>query len=146
MYEFGDRSKKRLETCHEDLQKIMSLAITRSRIDFGISEGHRSPERQLELYETGKSTVKKGKHNENPSHAVDIYAYHSDPEVRKEKQYDIASLSYIAGVVVSCAIELWERGETSHVIRWGGNWDVDGTIITDHSFVDAPHFEIREKL
>ena len=47
---FGNRSKKRLSTCDEDLQKIMNLAIQRTIVDFGITEGHRSVERQQELF------------------------------------------------------------------------------------------------
>ena len=144
MHKFGKRSLEKLETCHEDLQKIMKLAISRSRIDFGISEGHRSKERQLELYETGKSKVQSGKHNENPSMACDIYVWHDDPEVRREKQYDEASLAYIGGVVQSCASELKSNNKIIHDLRWGGNWDSDGEIITDQSFQDLPHFQLDD--
>lgn len=147
-YNFGTRSQELLATCHEDLQKIMNLAITRSRVDFGISEGHRSVERQKQLFQEGKSKIdgvtQKGKHNLTPSEAVDIYAYHPDLETRRKIVYDLGSLCYIAGVVISCAQELFEKGEVSHVIRWGGNWDRDGVILHDQSFDDLPHFEIRK--
>lgn len=142
MYKFGKKSNDKLDTCHGDLQKIMRLAISRSSIDFGISEGYRSEERQIELYETGKSTLKFGKHNKNPSYACDIYIWHDDPVTRREKQYDELSLSYIAGVIQSCAKELKESKEIEHRVRWGGNWDLDGEIVTDQTFQDLPHFEI----
>jgi peptidoglycan L-alanyl-D-glutamate endopeptidase CwlK len=144
VHKFGKRSLEKLETCHEDLQKIMKLAISRSRIDFGISEGHRSEERQLDLYEIGKSKVKFGKHNESPSMACDIYVWHDDATIRREKQYDAESLAYIAGIVVSCAAELKEKSEVKHDIRIGLNWDMDGEIVTDQSFYDGCHYEIVE--
>lgn len=124
----------------------MQLAITRSRIDFGISEGHRSLERQKQLFDEGKSKIdgieRKGKHNHDPSEAVDIFVYHPDPELRQELAYDTGSLCYIAGVVNSCAEELIEKEEITHSIRWGGNWDKDGVILKDQNFNDLPHFEI----
>lgn len=145
-HEFGTRSEEKLSTCHEDLQKILRLAIRRSIIDFGISEGHRSIERQQQLFHEGKSKIdginKKGKHNFEPSHAVDIYAYHPDVEIRRKIAYNTESLSYISGVIHSCAIELFEKGEVEHLIRWGGNWDHDGVILIDQNFDDLPHFEI----
>ena len=67
---FGERSLGKLETCHKDLQKIMKLAISRSLIDFGISEGHRSIERQNLLFRQKKSKIdginRKGKHKLQP--------------------------------------------------------------------------------
>jgi len=148
MPKFGKTSAARLKTCHSDLQKIMSLAISRSRVDFGISEGARSLERQQDLFNQGKSKIdginKKGKHNLTPAEACDVYVYHSDLETRRKIVYDKCSLSYIAGVVVSCAEELLLAGEVEHVIRWGGNWDRDGVILYDQSFDDLPHFELRK--
>ncbi len=147
-FNFGNSSKAKLATCHEDLQKIMELTIARTRIDFGISEGHRSVERQKQLFDEGRSKIdgitRLGKHNHTPSEAVDIYIYHPDLETRRKLVYDKASLSYVAGVVISCATELVEKGEITHTIRWGGNWDKDGVILQDQSFDDLPHFEIIE--
>ena len=143
---FGDRSLKNLHTCHTDLQKIFYLAIKISRVDFGISEGHRSLERQRELYQQGKSkingTTKKGKHNIHPSMAADIYAYHPDINVRRKIIYDIPTLSYLAGTITAIAKELKEKGEITHDIRWGGNWNKDGVILHDQSFDDLPHYEL----
>lgn len=147
-YTFGNRSINNLDTCHEDLQKIHKLAIRRTRIDYGISEGHRSLERQKELFDEGRSKIdgieKKGKHNFDPSLATDIYIYHPDPDTRRELVYDTGSLCYLAGVILSCAEELLEQNEISHSIRWGGNWDKDGVILKDQSFDDLPHFELIE--
>ncbi|MFY0629281.1 MAG: hypothetical protein JXR05_02800 [Flavobacteriaceae bacterium] len=147
-FKFGKRSKEKLATCHEDLQKILNLAISRSRVDFGISEGHRSIERQNELFREGKSKIdgitKKGKHNSNPSEATDIYGYHPDLETRRKLAYDKVTLSYIGGIIDACAAELFEKGEISHIIRWGANWNSNGIIDYDQSFDDYPHFELKK--
>jgi peptidoglycan L-alanyl-D-glutamate endopeptidase CwlK len=140
-YSYGETSNERLNTAHEDLQKIFRLAIKRSMIDIGIAEGNRSVEKQLEYFNAGKSRIdgikKKGKHNYMPSLAVDFYAYYNG-----KANWDLPSLCYIAGVLTSVAEELYSVGEISHLIRWGANWDNDGVILTDQSFDDAPHVEL----
>lgn len=146
-HRFGKRSQSKLNTCHEDLIKIMTLAISRSDIDFGISEGHRSLDRQYQLFLEGKSKIdgldKKGKHNLTPSEAVDIYVYHPDRITQRKIIYDKKHLSYIGGVIMSCAQELYDKGEVTHLIRCGMNWDGDGIIDYDQLFDDFPHFELR---
>lgn len=146
MHKFGNRSLERLNTCEKDLFKIMSLVISRSQIDFSITEGHRSLERQEQLFKEKKTKIdgvnKKGKHNYFPSLAVDIAIYHPDKNTRNKLVYHVPSLAYVAGVVQSCAIELFEKGEIKHKVRWGGNWDKDGIILQDQSFDDLPHFEL----
>lgn len=145
-FKLGNRSKKNINTCHIDLQKIFKLAISRTKVDFGISEGHRSLKRQKELFDEGKSKIdginKKGKHNYKPSLAVDIFTYHPHINTRRRLAYDKAHLSYLAGIIDSCANELYNKGEITHKIRWGANWDSDGIIDYDQSFDDFPHFEL----
>lgn len=145
-YKFGKRSLKKIEACHKDLQKIMKLAISRSRIDFGISEGHRSLSRQYQLYLEGKTKIdgrsKRSKHNYSPSLAADIYVYHPNLYTRQKLVYDTKHLSYVAGVIISCTKELIEKGEIYHDIRWGANWNKNGIIDYDQSFDDYPHFEL----
>lgn len=145
-YAFGPSSRKKLETCHTDLQKIFNLAISRSKVDFGISEGFRDLTRQKKLYDEGRSKIdgiiKKGNHNYFPSRAGDIYAYHPNIETRRKIAYDQVHLAYIAGIINSCAEELYAKGEINHLIRWGGNWDSDGVLIYDQGFDDYPHHEL----
>ena len=52
MPKFSNRSIKKLETCHEDIQKIMYKAI--KIIDFSVLRGYSSPEMQFELYKKGR--------------------------------------------------------------------------------------------
>ena len=147
-YTFGNNSTHKLTTCHKDLQKIMHLVISRSKVDFGISEGHRSTERQYQLFHEGKSKIdgqtRLGKHNHSPSLAVDIFGYHTDLATRRKLAYDKTTLSYIAGLVDACANELYEKGVISHLVRWGANWDGDGVIDYDQAFDDFPHFELTK--
>jgi peptidoglycan LD-endopeptidase CwlK len=139
---FSSTSKERLATCHEDLQKIMNMAIKYTTIDFGIAEGHRSVDRQYKMYKAGKSKIdgkkRKGKHNYNPSLAVDIYAY-----VNGKAKWTKADLMYLLGVIETCAKILKENGEIAHDLRLGANWDGDGEFLTDQSFDDLPHIELK---
>tara|TARA_R100001480_G_scaffold29739_2_gene40530 strand:- start:485 stop:919 length:435 start_codon:yes stop_codon:yes gene_type:complete len=138
---FSNKSKEKLETCHMDLQKIFNRVIEITSVDFGISEGYRTVERQKKLFDQGKSKIdginKKGKHNYNPSQAVDIYAYYDG-----KARYDLSHMSYLAGLVMAVGYEMYAGLYVSHKVRWGGNWDGDGKILIDQRFDDTPHFEL----
>ena len=149
MYKFSQSSLDELKTCEQDLQEILKLAITRSVIDFGISEGHRSIERQQFLYNQGRTTPgnivtnvdginKKSKHNYYPSRAMDVFAYVPGRGV----VYDDIYMGYLAGLFDSISKELKAAGKIKATLRWGGNWDGDGELKTDQKLVDLPHFEI----
>jgi len=131
MAKFGRRSKERLATCHEDLQKVFNEVI--KYIDCSILEGHRSEERQNKLYEEGKTKVKypKGRHNSDPSNAVDVTPYPVDWDDR-ERQTLFAG--FVLGIARSMDIRL----------RWGGDWDMDFQVM-DNRFDDFPHFELINK-
>jgi peptidoglycan L-alanyl-D-glutamate endopeptidase CwlK len=154
MYQLGKTSKQRLSTCHEDLQLIFNESIKVSTVDFGIAQGERSIEQQQEYFDNEKSKInpknysslielyKKAKHLvdgkiRKKSDAVDVYAYYNGLA-----QWDLESLCYIAGVVTATANRLLKEKKISHKIRWGGNWDQDGVILIDQSFIDGPHYEL----
>tara|TARA_Y100000589_G_scaffold80859_2_gene74760 strand:+ start:3916 stop:4308 length:393 start_codon:yes stop_codon:yes gene_type:complete len=130
MARFGSKSKKNLATCDERLQKIFNEVI--KHVDCSVLEGHRSKERQNKLYEEGKTKVKypMGRHNSNPSRAVDVTPYPIDWEDR-ERQTLFAG--FVLGIARSMGIEL----------RWGGDWDQDFEV-KDNRFDDFPHFEIKK--
>ena len=143
MYQFGSTSIKRLSTCNEPLQQVMKLAISRSPVDFGIAQGHRSVEEQQELYAQGRTKPgnvvtyvdgikKQSNHNLKPSNAADIYGW-----VNGQATWDKDHLVFLAGIIMAAANEL------GIVLRWGGNWDGDGEIISDQNFIDLPHFEFE---
>ena len=140
-HKFGKKSREKLESAHMDLRAIMAESLRVSMIDFGVSEGHRSTARQNELFKQGLTKIdgisKKGKHNHSPSLAVDIYGY-----VNGKISYKMEHLSYLGGVITSTAERLFQEGRIDERIRWGGNWDRDGEIITDQKFDDLVHFEL----
>ena len=131
MPRFGKRSKERLATCDERLQKIFNEVI--KYIDCSVLEGHRGEDRQNKLCDEGKSKVRypNGRHNANPSRAVDITPYPVDWEDRERQ-------TLFAGFVIGLATSMGIN------IRWGGDWDKDFKV-QDNKFDDFPHFELKEK-
>ena len=130
MPRYSKRSKKRLATCDERLQKVFNEVI--KYVDCSVLEGHRSEERQNRLFEEGKTKVKypKGRHNSSPSRAVDVTPYPVDWEDR-ERQTLFAG--FVLGTARSMGINL----------RWGGDWDQDFQVM-DNRVDEFPHFEIRK--
>lgn len=143
----SQKSAEKLSTCHPDLQVIFNEAIKNSIIDFGISEGKRTDEKQLEYFLAGNSRIdprnpklkKKGKHLRSPSEAVDIYVWVPN---RKDLAFDKVHLAFIAGHIIETSRRLFDAGLICHKLRWGGNWDSDGTLLYDQTLMDMPHFEI----
>ena len=130
MPRYSTRSKKRLATCDERLQKVFNEVI--KHVDCSILEGHRSKERQNKLYDEKRTKVKypNGRHNSSPSKAVDVTPYPVDWEDRERQ-------TLFAGFVLGIA-----RG-MGYKLRWGGDWDQDFQVM-DNRFDDFPHFEIKE--
>ena len=130
MPRFGRKSKERLATCDERLQEVFNEVI--QFVDCSVLEGHRSQERQDKLYDEGKTKVKfpRGRHNSNPSRAVDVTPYPVDWEDR-ERQTLFAG--FVLGIARAKGIKL----------RWGGDWDMDFKVM-DNRFDDFPHFEVRD--
>ena len=129
MPKFGRKSKERLATCHEDLQKVFNEVI--KYVDCSVLEGHRGEERQNRFVDEGKSKVRfpNGRHNAMPSNAVDITPYPVDWDDRER-------FHLFAGFVIGVA-----RG-MGITLRWGGDWDMDFQVM-DNRFDDFPHFEIK---
>ena len=130
MPKFGKRSKERLATCDERLQKVFNEVI--KYIDCSVLEGHRGEARQNKLCDEGKSKVKypNGRHNANPSNAVDVVPYPINWKDTDRKYY-------FAGFVKGVAFKL------GIPIRWGGDWN-DNTEVKDTNFKDLPHFELSD--
>ena len=130
MPKFGKKSMSKLETCHEDLQQVFYQVI--KHFDCSVLEGHRGEELQNKYFNEGKSKVKfpKGKHNANPSNAVDVVPWPIDWD-------DTDRMYYFAGFVKGIAAML------DIPLRWGGDWN-DNTEVKDTGFKDLPHFELKQ--
>jgi len=126
MPSFSVKSKKKLATCDSRLQEIFLKVV--ENYDCTILEGHRSIERQAELYKSGRSKVKLGKHNADPSLAVDVAPYPIDWE---DRERFLSFGSFVKGLAHGKGIR----------IRWGADWDSDWDF-KDQSFDDLVHFEL----
>ena len=126
---FGKTSKKRLSTCDDRLQKVFNEVI--KHVDCSVLEGHRSKDRQNKLYEEEKTKVKypDGRHNRQPSSAVDVTPY---PVDWKDRERQTLFAGFVIGVASQMGINL----------RWGGDWDQDFQVV-DNRFDDFPHFELK---
>lgn len=139
-FAFGSTSRARLATCDAKLQILMHRVMAKQLMDFTILQGHRGKAEQNAAFAIGTSRVKwpDSRHNTTPSVAVDIAPYpvrwgnQGDPERIKA----VGNFYRLAGVVLATAREL------GIVVRWGGDWSMDGDIY-DQEFDDLPHFELR---
>lgn len=153
-YKFGKRSNDNIKKAVKDLALVLHESLKHSDLDFGVSQTDRTIEKQQHYFDTKKSKInpkkytfeellKVAKHIVHPeleplARAADIYAYISG---NKKEAFSTHNLAFLAGVITSTANRLYSEGKITHLIRWGGNWDKDGEIITDQRFQDLPHFE-----
>lgn len=117
------RSRSRLKGVHPALVAVVEAAAARSPVDFMITEGLRSPERQAGLVRAGASRTLKSRHL--TGHAVDVAAL-----VEGRVRWDWPLYERIAAVFKSAALEL------KTPLVWGGDWK---------SLRDGPHFELDRK-
>ena len=131
MPSYSKRSKERLETCDERLQRLFNEVIKER--DCSILCGHRNKEDQDEAYRQLRSKVQwpNSKHNGLPSRAVDVMPYPIDWN-------DLERINEFAKFVLAKADELGIK------IRWGGDWNQNGEW-KDERFLDMPHYELMEK-
>lgn len=120
MYKFSTRSVKRLKGVHNDLVRVLILALQESTIDFGIAEGKRTLAKQKQYVREGKSQTLNSRHL--TGHAVDIYAWADGASSWTKKD-----LRKVWNAIQAAAKLLGVE------VKWGGNW---------RNFQDAPHFEL----
>lgn len=121
-FKFSKASENKFNGVHPDLVKVARLALELSEVDFGITEGMRSLERQLSLFEQGKSKTLKSKHLEG--RAIDVHA--------------------VVGGTVSWMFHYYETiarafkqaaSDLNIEIEWGGDWE---------KFRDGVHFQLKD--
>ena len=123
-YGLSKRSLARLEGVHPRLVALVKEAIALTPVDFMVTEGLRTPERQATLVRAGASRTKNSRHL--TGHAVDVAAL-VDGQVR----WDWPLYPRIAAAFKAAAV----RQGTA--IVWGGDWS---------SLRDGPHFELDRKV
>ncbi len=129
MPRFSDVSKGRLESCTNDLQRLMTEVV--KTYDITICCGHRGPREQNAAHREGKSKLKypESRHNIYPSQAVDIAPY-----VGGINWDDRESFYMLAGYVRRVAEEMGIN------LRLGADWNGDN--LTRQTLCDPGHFEL----
>lgn len=122
-YALGQRSLDRLNGVHPDLVKVVKRAIQLTPIDFTVTEGLRTVERQKALVAAGASQTMKSRHI--TGHAIDFAAL-----VGGEVRWDWPLYGKIAAAFKEASRELGVP------IIWGGDWK---------SLRDGPHVELDRK-
>lgn len=119
-FKFSQRSENNLKRVNPDLVKIVRRALQLSPVDFGITEGLRTVERQRQLVAAGKSQTMNSRHISG--HAVDVFAYPTSAGSWEWKYYE-----QIATAFKQAAKEL------NIPVEWGGDWK---------TLKDGPHFQL----
>lgn len=119
-FALGARSLSRLDGVHPDLVAVVKRAISLSEVDFTITEGLRTVERQRELVKAGASQTMKSRHL--TGHAVDLAAL-----VGSEVRWDWPLYAKLATAMKAAALQI------NVPIEWGGDWK---------SLKDGPHFQL----
>ena len=140
MYQFGTRSKKKLATVHLKLAVVAQRAIELSPYDFTIVHGWRNAEIQNALYESGASTKPwpESKHNalDDDDLIPESLAIDFGPWIGSRIPWkDTHIFAVIAGCFFAAA------KEHGRVLRWGADWDSDGST-KDQTLLDYGHMEI----
>tara|TARA_Y100001972_G_C7586409_1_gene294042 strand:- start:227 stop:664 length:438 start_codon:yes stop_codon:yes gene_type:complete len=132
-FKFGKSSEEKLQTVRPELADVARKALELSSIDFGITEGLRSEQKQKQLVSEGASKTMKSKHL--TGHAIDIVCYADGKITWDLEHYQTAA--YAFGLASK---------ELDVQIRWGGNWSGyktgDFKLDPNNKFVDAVHFEL----
>jgi len=126
MFKLSDRSKERLNGVDERIHEIIELALTLTKVDFGIPSdgGLRSKERQKELFDqkVSKCDGYKNRSYHQTGKAFDIYAY-----VNGKASWGSDDITNVAAAILQAASVL------GYKLEWGGLWI---------NFVDMPHFQL----
>lgn len=119
-FRFSSRSLRNMEGVHPDLVAVAHRALEITEIDFLVTEGLRTREKQIELVRAGASQTTRSRHL--TGHAIDIAAW-----VAGGVRWDWPLYEELSRAFKQAASEL------KVPIVWGGDWK---------SFRDGPHYEL----
>lgn len=147
-FSLSPASLMRLEGVKPSLQAVVKRAIQLTTVDFGVTEGLRTVERQQELVKRGLSQTLRSRHLTGD--AVDLVAY-----IDNRVCWELAIYDEVADAMKLAA------QEANVSIRWGGAWQVNDICKWDKTmeaamneyidgcrkrgrrpFLDGPHFEL----
>lgn len=122
-YTLSQKSLDRLKGVHPDLVRVVKKAIEYTPIDFRITEGLRTKERQAYLFKKGATRTMRSRHI--TGHAIDFVALPGGA----------VSWDFPLYIQISQAFKK-AAAEVGVPIIWGGDWK---------SFRDGPHIELNRK-
>jgi peptidoglycan L-alanyl-D-glutamate endopeptidase CwlK len=119
-FALGNKSRVNLNGVHPNLVRVVELAIKKTTVDFTVTEGLRTIERQKQLVAAGASKTLSSRHI--TGHAIDLAAL-----IDGKVEWSWPLYSQIATAMKQAAAEL------NIQIEWGGDWK---------TFKDGPHFQL----
>ena len=147
-YKLSTRSQEKLVGINSELKKVVCLAITYTKIDFGVIEGVRTVVQQKALVESGASQTMDSKHLKG--RAVDLMAYVNGRGCWELNVYDnIADAMKRAAIESDVAIRWGAAWTVTDIREWNGTMEEAMNSYVDtrrgqgrRPFIDAPHFEL----
>ena len=123
-FTFSPRSYRNLLGVRPELIAVATLALAKTDLDFVVTEGLRSLQRQRELVKEGASRTLHSRHL--TGHAIDVAALSGGKII-----WDWPAFERLAVAFKAAAAEL------GIALVWGGDWQ---------GFRDGPHFELSRKV
>ena len=147
-YKLSTRSQEKLVGINSELKKVVCLAITYTKIDFGVIEGVRTVAQQKALVESGASQTMDSKHLKG--RAVDLMAYVNGRGCWELNVYDdIADAMKRAAIESNLAVRWGAAWTVTDIREWNGTMEEAMNSYIDtrrgqgrRPFIDAPHFEL----
>ncbi|OWQ92042.1 peptidase M15 [Roseateles aquatilis] len=121
-FKFSTASEQRLVGVHPHLVNVVRLALSISPLDFSVTEGLRTKERQAQLVKAGASRTMNSRHL--TGHAVDLAAF-----LEGRVSWDWLLYRRLNDEAMQPAAK-----ELGIPIVWGGSWV---------NFPDGPHWELN---
>ena len=147
-YKLSTRSQEKLIGVKGELKEVVCLAITYTKIDFGVIEGLRTEKRQRALVDSGASKTMKSKHLDG--RAVDLMAYVDGRGCWELNVYDeVADAMKRAAIEVDVTVRWGAAWTVPDIREWNGTMEEAMNSYVDtrrgqgrRPFIDAPHFEL----
>jgi peptidoglycan L-alanyl-D-glutamate endopeptidase CwlK len=148
-FKLSARSIDRLVGVNPNLIRVVQRAIELTKVDFAVTEGLRSPERQRELYLKGASQIKEGgTHIEG--RAIDVVAYIGNRISWELNLYDdIADAMRLAAIEANVGLRWGAAWNVPDIRKWNGSMESAMMHYIDtrrkqgqRPFIDGPHFEL----
>ena len=149
MFKLSARSLAKLDGVHPNLVRVVKRAIELTKVDFAVTEGLRTPERQREMYEKGASQIKEGG-THVAGRAVDLAAFVGDRISWELRLYDdIADAMKAAALEVNVGLRWGAAWNVPDIRHWNGTMESAMMYYVDtrrkmgqRPFIDGPHFEL----